>query len=101
MRCFCSSLPGFFSSHVLLTKLSPASKSQLATEEELESVINLLSGVGCGSVSPMQVIPEVVPPQGCIQLTVPQIYRTVSPVSDTQLEQRRKSQVMADVVGME
>ncbi|XP_005111852.1 uncharacterized protein LOC101863313 [Aplysia californica] len=61
-------------------------KSQLATEEELESVINLLSGVGCCPGSPMQVIPEV-PPQDPLQLTVPQIYRVASPASDTQLDE--------------
>ncbi|CAG5118700.1 unnamed protein product [Candidula unifasciata] len=70
-----------------------SSRSQLATEEELESVINLLSGIGYGSASPMQVIPEVMPAQGSMQLTVPQIYRTLSPLSDTHLEDRRKSQV--------
>lgn len=75
--------------------LAPASRSQLATEEELESVINLLSGVGCGSVSPMQVIPEIVSPQGSMQLTVPQIYRMPSPLSDSHLDDLRaqKSQV--------
>ncbi|CAL1544860.1 unnamed protein product [Lymnaea stagnalis] len=43
----------------------------------------------------MQVIPEVVPPQGPMQLTVPQIYRMPSPSCDTQLEELRtqKSQV--------
>ncbi|XP_059146478.1 uncharacterized protein LOC131934274 [Physella acuta] len=72
-----------------------SSRSQLATEEELESVINLLSGVGCGSVSPMQVIPEIVSPQGSMQLTVPQIYRMPSPLSDSHLDDLRaqKSQV--------
>ncbi|BFZ19642.1 hypothetical protein BsWGS_22681 [Bradybaena similaris] len=83
----------FSSSHGSSIPVTVSCRSQLATEEELESVINLLSGVGYGPASPMQVIPEVMPPQGSMQLTVPQIYRTLSPLSDTQLEDRRKSQV--------
>ncbi|KAH9502630.1 hypothetical protein Btru_073964 [Bulinus truncatus] len=74
---------------------STSLKTQLVTEEELENVINLLSGSGCGPVSPMQVIPEIVPPQGPMQLTVPQIFCMPSPSSDTQLEdlKTQKSQV--------
>ncbi|RUS70215.1 hypothetical protein EGW08_022025 [Elysia chlorotica] len=71
--------------------------SQLATEEELESVINLLSGLGTHSAggttgsgtAHMQVIPEVVIPQAPVQLSVPQIYRMPSPTSDTQAEEMR------------
>ncbi|XP_048253762.1 uncharacterized protein LOC124113132 [Haliotis rufescens] len=60
---------------------------QLASEEELESVINLLSGVNCSN-SPMQAIPEN-QVQGQVQLTVPQIYRMPSPASDSNVEEMK------------
>ncbi|GFS22021.1 hypothetical protein ElyMa_005098600 [Elysia marginata] len=81
----------------VIPRITSSGSSQLATEEELESVINLLSGLGshgvggtAGSGTPhMQVIPEVVIPQAPVQLSVPQIYRMPSPVSETQLEDLR------------
>ncbi|GFO11257.1 hypothetical protein PoB_003776200 [Plakobranchus ocellatus] len=79
-----------------IPKITACGTSQLATEEELESVINLLSGIGPhpigasgGGTSHMQVIPEVVIPQGPTQLNVPQMFRMPSPLSDTQLEELR------------
>ncbi|XP_050398764.1 uncharacterized protein LOC126816362 isoform X2 [Patella vulgata] len=54
----------------------------LASEEEIDSVINLLSGVGVqSSNNTMQAIPE-----NQIQLTVPQLYRMPSPASDSHIE---------------
>ncbi|XP_055890267.1 uncharacterized protein LOC106070740 isoform X3 [Biomphalaria glabrata] len=86
--------------HMLLSRdsehfQSSGMKPELATEEELESVINLLSGMGCVSVSSMQALPEIVPPQGPMQLTVPQIYCRPSPSSDTQVDdlKTQKSQI--------
>ncbi|XP_041376904.1 uncharacterized protein LOC121389375 [Gigantopelta aegis] len=72
----------------------------LASEEELESVINLLSGVNTSN-SPMQVIPE--------HLAVPPIYRMPSPsASDSQAEEmsmprvqhHRRSESSLDLSGM-
>lgn len=89
----------FEAEKLIIPRITSSGSSQLATEEELESVINLLSGLGshgmagpaASSTPHMQVIPEVVIPQAPVQLSVPQLYRMPSPVSDSQLEEIRSN----------
>lgn len=90
--------------------------ARLASEEDLDSVINLLSGVSCTSPLPSPTAPptpnsmhsipedplrglspstsssmqstcEVHPSRSPMQLMVPNVYRMRSPASDTQLEE--------------
>ena len=71
-------LTGLIYFYHILAGFTPSSNSQVASQEELDSVINLLSGVGTGSANHMSPISEQ---QGQISLQVPTVYGALSPAA--------------------
>ena len=78
-------IQSYFSSAGITT--SP--NGHVATQEELDSVINLLSGVGTGSQTHMSPIPEQ---QGNLSLQVPSLYSSLSPAASDSCMDSLKTQ---------
>ena len=77
----------------------------VASQEELDSVINLLSGVGTGPVNHMSPIPEQ---QSSVSLQVPSLYGSLSPstsdscmdnLSTQRSQSQRRSEGCLDLAG--
>lgn len=87
--------------YFFIFNLGPTSNGHLATEEELDSVINLLSGIG-GPSGHMEPIPE-----NQAQLNIPSVYssRTPSPremdeQNPSKLQSHRRSEGSLDLTGI-